>query len=81
MRKTTLASGCIALGLAFAGAACGPSEEVRQQLAQLTAVSAEKDSLLLQVTDNARVMSEISAELARVKAAPATEAAREAPPG
>lgn len=61
-------------------AACGPSQEVQRQLAELTAVSAEKDSLLLQVTETARLMSDISAEMARVKAGPAAEAgAIEAP--
>jgi hypothetical protein len=32
---------------------CGPSEEVQRQLAELQAVSAEKDSLLTQVAENA----------------------------
>lgn len=50
-------------------AACGPSEEIQRQLAELQAVSAEKDSLLVQVADNARLMSEISAEVARVQTA------------
>jgi hypothetical protein len=54
-------------------AACGPSEQVRQQMAELQAVAAEKDSLLIQVAENARLMSEISAEVARVQA-PAGEA-------
>jgi hypothetical protein len=49
--------------------ACGPSEEVQRQLAELQAVSAEKDSLLTQVSENARLMSEISAEVARVQTA------------
>jgi len=54
--------------LSFFLAACGPSSEVREQLAQLEAVSAEKDSLLLQVAENARLMSDIAAEIARVQA-------------
>lgn len=49
-------------------AACGPSEEVRRHTAELQAVAAEKDSLLAQVAENARLMSEISAEVARVQA-------------
>jgi hypothetical protein len=66
--------------LVFTVAACGPSQEIQQQLAELTAVSAEKDSLLLQVTENARLMSDISAEVARVKVPRAAEiGAREAP--
>jgi len=48
-------------------AACGPSSEVREQLAQLEAVTAEKDSLLRQVAENARLMSDIAAELAQVQ--------------
>jgi hypothetical protein len=47
-------------------AACGPSREVREQLAQLSAVSAEKDTLLQQVAENSRLMSEISAQLVTV---------------
>jgi hypothetical protein len=44
----------------------GPSPEVQAQLAQLQSVSAEKDSLLSQVAENARLMSEISAQLVTV---------------
>ncbi|NIM52492.1 MAG: hypothetical protein GTN62_14270 [Gemmatimonadales bacterium] len=50
---------------------CGPSEELQQQLQQqladLTLVSAQRDSLLQEVADHARHMSEISAELAKVQ--------------
>lgn len=53
--------------------ACGPSSAERE-LAELAAVTAEKDSLLMQLTDNARLMSEISAELVRVKTTPAVDA-------
>jgi hypothetical protein len=74
----------IALGaLALAGlAACGPSEEIQQQLAELTAISAEKDSLVTQVLANTRLMSEIGAEIARVQAPVAEAGAQEttAPP-
>jgi hypothetical protein len=66
----------VALGLAGL-AACGPSEEVQRQLAELQAVSAEKDSLLVQVADNARIMSEISAEVARVQSPAGTGATQE----
>jgi hypothetical protein len=53
---------------AIAVGACnrGPSPEVQAQLAQLQTVSAEKDSLLSQVAENARLMSEISAQLVTV---------------
>lgn len=56
-------------------AACGPSEQVKQQIAQLQAEAAQKDSLMQEVADNARVMSQISAEIAKVQghAATATE--------
>jgi hypothetical protein len=44
----------------------GPGPEVQAQLAELTAVAAEKDSLLRQVAENARLMSDISAQLVTV---------------
>lgn len=49
-------------------AACeqGPSPEMQAQLAEITSLSAEKDSLLRQVAQNARLMSEISAQLVTV---------------
>jgi len=53
--------------LALSAAACGPSEEVQRQLAELQAVSAEKDSLLTQVTENSLLLSEISVELAKAQ--------------
>jgi len=59
--------GVLALGIT-ALAACGPSEEVQRQLAELQTVSAEKDSLLAQVSDNARIMSDIGVELAKATA-------------
>lgn len=52
--------------LALGAVACGPSEETREQLAQLQVVSAEKDSLLSIVTENTRLMSDIARELAKV---------------
>ena len=56
------------VGLALAGlAACGPSKEIQQQLAELTAISAEKDSLVSQIAENTRLVSDISAEVARVQ--------------
>lgn len=67
-------AGNLATAFALIGlVACGPSEEVQRQLSELQAVSAEKDSLLAQVTDNALLMSEIGAELAKAQA-PATAA-------
>jgi hypothetical protein len=63
---------------AATAAACGPSAQEQQRLAQLDSVSAEKDSLLAQVAENARLMSEIGVELARVNA-PSTTGTPEAP--
>jgi cell division protein FtsB len=63
-----MAKGSIIGVIALALVACerGPSPEIQAQLDQLTAVSAEKDSLLSQVAENARLMSEISAQLVAV---------------
>jgi len=60
----------VVLVLATAGGlvACerGPDPVVQAQLAELTALAAEKDSLLRQVAENARLMSDISAQLVTV---------------
>lgn len=42
-------------------------EELQKQLDQVTALSAEKDTLLQAVAENARLMNEINAEMAKVK--------------
>jgi len=69
MRYGSSRAGFVLVALAtVSAAACGPSEEVQRQLAQLQAVSAEKDSLLTQVTENSLLLSEISAELANAQA-------------
>lgn len=53
------------IGLALAAVvACGPSQETQQQLAT---VNAQNDSLLQEVADQARFMSDVSAELAKVQ--------------
>lgn len=62
-----------ALILAATALACGPNEEVERKLAQLEAVSAEKDSLLAQVTENSLLLSQISVELANAQAPAAQE--------
>lgn len=51
---------------ALTAVACGPSPEVQERLERLQVVSAEKDSLLTIVTENARLMSEITREIAAV---------------
>lgn len=52
--------------VALLAAACGPSRETQERLAQLQAVSAEKDSLLQLVSENTLLMSEIARDIARV---------------
>lgn len=63
--------GAAALLGAFAltgwGCARGPSPEVQHQLDQLATVSAEKDSLLQQVAENARLMSDITNQITKVR--------------
>jgi regulator of replication initiation timing len=75
--------------LAIGIAACGPSRDVQERLAELEMVSAqkdtllaEKDSLLTEVSANAQLMSDISAEIAKVqgRVAVAVAGAAEAPP-
>lgn len=60
--------GCLATAMLFA-VGCGPSAEIREQLAQAEIVTAQKDSLVEAVAEYAQVMSEISAELAAVEIA------------
>lgn len=72
-RSTALLS---ALILAAAPIACGPNEEVERKLAQLEAVSAEKDTLLAQVTENSLLLSQIGVELANATT-PAVQDGRE----
>jgi cell division protein FtsB len=81
-RKTTaaIAGGWGSLLLLTALVGCGPSEQVKQQLAELQTVSAEKDSLMTEVAENAKLMSDISAEVARVETKPKTTAGAEAVP-
>jgi len=67
------AVGLVALAALMLGACMSPAEKKRQeeelaaQLAQVTALSAEKDTLLQAVAENARLMNEINAEMAKVK--------------
>lgn len=65
MRRMSIATAALA-ALVLGACNRGPSPEVQAQLAQLQSVSAEKDSLLSQVAENARLMSEISAQLVTV---------------
>ena len=61
-------TGLAVIALALAGCSNGAEQErLQQQMEQLSTISAEKDSLLQQVAENAQLMSEISTELAKVK--------------
>jgi len=53
----------------LAGAACQqkPSAETQAKLSELNQVSAERDKLMAEMAENARMMSQISADLARVR--------------
>lgn len=62
MRMT--AAGVLLLVIGVAGC---ESSATKQKLAQLEAVSAEKDSLLAMVSDNQRLMSDIGTTLAKVR--------------
>lgn len=66
MRFTALPARRVWAPLAAAAAlvACEPTQETQQQLAQLTA---HKDSLFQEVADQARFLSDISAQLAQVQ--------------
>jgi hypothetical protein len=56
------------MALTLAGCNNGAEQErLRQEMEQLSTISAEKDSLLQQVAENAQLMSEISTELSKVK--------------
>jgi myosin heavy subunit len=58
--------GVAMLAMVLAAAGC-ESSATKQKLAQLTTVSAEKDSLLVLMSENTRLLSEISGDLAKVK--------------
>ena len=63
-----ITSGTRIIGLAALAALAGcESQATKDKLMQLTAVSAEKDSLLALVSENTRLMSDISSELNKVK--------------
>jgi len=64
--RYALTAACVLAALG--GGACdrGPDPAVQAQLAELTTLAAEKDSLLRQVAENARLMSDISAQLVTV---------------
>ena len=65
--------GFLALATLALGACMSPAEKKRQQeelqarLVEVTALSAEKDTLIQAVAENARLMNEINTEMAKVK--------------
>ncbi len=52
------------LGLLAVG--CGPSQEMEQRIADLEAAAAQKDSLLVEIADLGRFISDVNAELSDV---------------
>jgi len=68
--KSRLAATGRGLALAlFAVAACrqGPTPETQAKLDELTKTSADRDRLVQEVAENARMMSQVSADLAKVR--------------
>lgn len=65
-KRLTMPRGVAMLAMVLAAAGC-ESSATKQKLAQLTTVSAEKDSLLVLMSENTRLLSEISGDLAKVK--------------
>jgi len=67
IRNGLAASRGVALIAVMLAAAGCESKASKERVAQLTAVSAEKDSLLAMMAENSKMLSEISNELAKVK--------------
>lgn len=61
-------------------AACGPSQKVQQQIADLQKQAAQKDSLMQEVAENAKVMSQIASQIAQVQGQRATPGQEGTPP-
>jgi hypothetical protein len=57
----------IVAALLVAATACGTSAETERKLAELEQASAQKDSLMQEVALSARLLSDVSAELAKVQ--------------
>jgi len=64
--KWTAARSIALIAVVLAAAGC-ENKATKEKLAQLTTVSAEKDSLLAIMSENTRLLSDISSELAKVK--------------
>jgi cell division protein FtsB len=67
------------LFIALLLASCGPSEQVRQQLAQLEGTVAQRDSLINEMADLARFVSDVGAEVQDVQLEGADLVAAESP--
>jgi len=66
-RVTAVRAGLVLALLAGAGCEQKPSAETQGKLNELTKVSNERDRLLAEMAENARMMSQISADLAKVR--------------
>jgi len=62
----TAKRGIALVAVMLAAAGC-ENKQTKEKLAQLTTVSAEKDSLLAMMAENTKVLSDISTELAKVR--------------
>ncbi len=67
MRTTFATSRSVALLATVLAIAGCENPTTKEKLAQLTTVSAEKDSLLAMMSENTKLLSDISSELAKVK--------------
>ena len=66
-RVAAVRAGLVLALLAGAGCQQKPSAETQGKLNELTKVSNERDRLLAEMAENARMMSQISADLAKVR--------------
>jgi hypothetical protein len=66
-RNVAIRAGLVLALLAGAGCQQKPSAETQGKLSELSKVSAERDRLLAEMAENARMMSQISVDLARVR--------------
>jgi len=65
-KSWTAKRGIALVAVMLAAAGC-ENKQTKEKLAQLTTVSAEKDSLLAMMAENTKVLSDISTELAKVR--------------
>jgi regulator of replication initiation timing len=65
-KSWTAQRGIVLVAVMLAAAGC-ENKQTKEKLAQLTTVSAEKDSLLAMMAENTKLLSDISTELAKVR--------------